>query len=122
MQYPPQWHRENLYYWYYGTVACFQMGGDYWQRWNSSLRDMLIEHQAREGHEAGSWDPNPTLDTWGKEGGRVYSTALATLCLEVYYRFLPIQSITSVPRGKSYESIQTATRPAASETTPQSRR
>jgi hypothetical protein len=95
MQYLPQWHRENLYYWYYGTVACFQMGGDYWQRWNNSLRDILIEHQARDGHAAGSWDPNPTLDTWGKEGGRVYSTALATLCLEVYYRFLPIQSLTT---------------------------
>jgi hypothetical protein len=95
MQYPPQWHRENLYYWYYGTVATFQMGGDYWSRWNNSLRDILIEHQARDGHAAGSWDPNPTVDTWGKEGGRVYSTALATLCLEVYYRFLPIQSLTS---------------------------
>jgi hypothetical protein len=95
MQYPPQWHRENLYYWYYGTVACFQMGGDYWSRWNNSLRDILIEHQTRDGHAAGSWDPNPNVDTWGKEGGRVYSTALATLCLEVYYRFLPIQSLTS---------------------------
>ena len=32
----------------------------------------------------GSWDPK---DPWGEEGGRVYSTALMTLCLEVYYRY-----------------------------------
>ena len=36
---------------------------------------------------AGSWD---TSDLWGSYGGRVYTTALATLTLEVYYRFLPI--------------------------------
>ncbi len=27
------------------------------------------------------------LDPWGDEGGRVYSTALMTMCLEVYYRY-----------------------------------
>ena len=32
----------------------------------------------------GSWDP---LDPWGEEGGRVYSTALMVLCLEVYFRY-----------------------------------
>jgi hypothetical protein len=95
MQYKPQWTRLNLYYWYYGTLACFQMSGDYWTQWNTSVRDVLISHQVRDGHAAGSWDPNATLDPWGKEGGRVYSTALAALCLEVYYRFLPVQSLTA---------------------------
>ena len=27
----------------------------------------------------GSWDP---LDPWGADGGRVYSTALLTMCVE----------------------------------------
>jgi hypothetical protein len=94
MQYKPQWSRLNLYYWYYGTLACFQMGGEYWSQWNASMRDVLISHQVKDGHASGSWDPNTTIDPWGREGGRVYSTALAALCLEVYYRFLPVQSVT----------------------------
>jgi hypothetical protein len=91
MMYLPQWNRLNYYYWYYGTIASYQTGGDHWERWNAALRDLLINHQRRDGHEAGSWDP--TGDPWGREGGRVYTTALATLCLEVYYRFLPLQSL-----------------------------
>ena len=41
----------------------------------------------KDGPQAGSWDTN---DLWGGYGGRVYTTALATLTLEVYYRFLPL--------------------------------
>ena len=40
-----------------------------------------------DGQAAGTWDPDPQ---WGGYGGRVYSTATAALCLEVYYRYLPI--------------------------------
>ena len=93
MDYLPQPGRQNLYYWYYGTVASFQMGGDYWKRWNASLRDQLIAKQERAGHATGSWEPSS--DPWGLEGGRIYATALATLSLEVYYRFLPLQSLNS---------------------------
>ena len=39
--------------------------------------------QETEGHEAGSWDP---IGQWSKWGGRIYSTALNALTLEVYYR------------------------------------
>jgi hypothetical protein len=36
----------------------------------------------------GSWDPQN--HQWAKHaGGRVYATAMACICLEVYYRFLP---------------------------------
>ena len=77
----------NYYYWYYGTLAMYQYGGQAWTEWNSALRDLLIAQQRREGEHAGSWDPN---DVWGPYGGRVYSTAVATLSLEVYYRFLPL--------------------------------
>jgi hypothetical protein len=61
-----------------------QYGGDEWTLWNEQLRDLLVQDQRQDGSFAGSWDPN---DPWGRYGGRVYSTALATLCLEVYYRY-----------------------------------
>jgi len=78
----------DLQYWCLGTMGMFQMGGDWWKRWNSALRDMLIEHQ-RSGAPAldGSWDPAGSL---GKMLGRAYSTAMCGLCLEVYYRYLPL--------------------------------
>jgi hypothetical protein len=72
------------YYWYFGTLAMFQVGGGYWKKWNAALKPAIIEHQRTSGDEAGSWDP---VDPWGLEGGRVYSTALMTMCLEVYYRY-----------------------------------
>ena len=77
----------NLYYWYYATLGMYQLHGTHWQRWNNSLRSALLSRQVRQGPQAGSWD---TSDVWGGHGGRVYTTALATLTLEVYYRFLPL--------------------------------
>ena len=74
----------DMYYWYYGTLAMFQMGGEHWERWNKNLKNVVIDNQIKEGCTEGSWDPK---DPWGDEGGRVYSTALMTLCLEVYYRY-----------------------------------
>jgi len=77
----------NLYYWYYGTLSMFQHGGKEWDQWNSSMRDLLVTEQRKSGPLAGSWDPR---GAWGGYGGRVYSTSIATLSLEVYYRYLPL--------------------------------
>ncbi|HVX09825.1 MAG TPA: hypothetical protein VHC22_01365 [Pirellulales bacterium] len=77
----------NFYYWYYATLAMFQLQGEHWQRWKNALEPTLFATQRTEGELAGSWDPDPA---WGGHGGRVYSTALGALCLEVYYRFLPL--------------------------------
>jgi hypothetical protein len=83
----PSQKAPNYYYWYYGTLAMFQRQGSDWQRWNTALQAELLARQQWNGSLAGSYDPD---DLWGGYGGRVYSTALATLCLEVYYRYLPI--------------------------------
>ena len=88
----------NLYYWYYGTLGMYQLQGDYWQRWNEALQAALVGRQQTDGDLAGSWDP---ACVWGGYGGRVYSTAMSALCLEVYYRFLPLykdQPVAPVPR------------------------
>lgn len=77
----------NMYYWYYATLALFQVQGDDWQRWNAAMQEQLLRLQLTEPPLAGSWDPD---SVWGGYGGRVYSTALAAMCLEVYYRYLPI--------------------------------
>jgi hypothetical protein len=89
----------NLYYWYYATLGMYQLQGVHWQRWNEALRAALVSRQIKEGSLKGSWD---TSDLWGSHGGRVYTTAIATLTLEVYYRFLPLYAGASreKDRGK----------------------
>ncbi len=77
----------NFYYWYYATLAMYQLQGEGWPKWNEAMQKTLVGAQRHDGTLAGSWDPDPV---WGGCGGRVYSTALGTLCLEVYYRFLPL--------------------------------
>ena len=72
------------YYWYYGTLAMHNMDDESWQEWNRSLRDMLISLQRQDEFLGGSWDPK---GKWAGIGGRLYSTALSTMCLEVYYRY-----------------------------------
>ncbi|HET6328252.1 MAG TPA: prenyltransferase/squalene oxidase repeat-containing protein [Planctomycetaceae bacterium] len=90
----------NEYYWYYGTLAMYQFGGDGWNSWNAAIRDLLIAEQRTDGDYAGSWDP---LGPWAQYGGRIYSTALSTLCLEVYYRFLPLYQLGNAPRNEARE-------------------
>lgn len=83
----PSQRAANYYYWYYGTLAMFQRQGDDWQRWNAALQAELLARQQWNAPNAGSFDPD---DLWGGYGGRVYSTVFAALCLEVYYRYLPV--------------------------------
>jgi hypothetical protein len=84
---PPGTSPTNFYYWYYATLSLYQLQSDDWRTWNEALTGELVGQQRRTGQLSGSWDPDPI---WGGYGGRVYSTALGTLCLEVYYRYLPL--------------------------------
>jgi len=77
----------DYYYWYYASLAMYQMGGNYWTKWEQPLIDCLTGLQRLEDKDAcvyGSWDP---IDAWGTAGGRVYATAINALTLEVYYRY-----------------------------------
>ncbi len=94
---PPLWSddapgRRDFYYWYYGTYALFQCntpelatGKEAWQAWEATLIGNIAEHQHRDGERTGSWDPQ--VDPWGSDGGRVYSTAILCLTMEVFYRY-----------------------------------
>jgi hypothetical protein len=70
----------DVYYWYFGTLALRRKGGDAWRDWRKALRAALLTHQETREDLKGSWPP---AGRWDKIGGRVMSTALATLCLEL---------------------------------------
>lgn len=89
----------DFYYWYYGTLALFQRQGEPWRIWNAALQEQLLDRQSATGEFAGSWDPDRV---WGYYGGRVYSTALGALCLEVYYRYLPVYQV--IPEAAARDS------------------
>jgi hypothetical protein len=87
----------NLYGWYYNTLACFMRGGTAWNQWNHLMQDELINNQNKDG----SWPAvggQPQTGSLKYQGGGnsrdavVYRTALCTLMLEVYYRYLPSTS------------------------------
>ncbi|MCS6771698.1 MAG: terpene cyclase/mutase family protein [Kiritimatiellae bacterium] len=84
---PPIW---PMYSWYYITQAKFHHGGQLWSSWNNQFAPELTKNQ----NEDGSWTSAGQFlkeDAHGKETnhGLVYSTTLAALTLQVYYRFLP---------------------------------
>ena len=84
--------QRNIYYWYYATQLLHNMRNKDWERWNVRVRDGLISMQTTSANcDRGSWDPSdPQLDLWGTKGGRLYTTSLSLLTLEVYYRYLPL--------------------------------
>lgn len=80
---------DTFYGWYYCTLGLFLAtdgAGPDWEGWNAALKPALLQNQELEVEEhKGSWDP---VDSWiGPVAGRLYSTACAILCLEVYYRY-----------------------------------
>jgi hypothetical protein len=75
-----------MYYWYYGSLAMFQVGGTAWNKWKKAMVPTVVQSQHADGsgRRTGSWDP---IGPWGADGGRVYATALQVMCLEVFYRY-----------------------------------
>ena len=80
----------NIYYWYYAAQVMHNM---------SRPRVGTVEPQDAEaaGREAvprqGSLCERklgPARDQWGRRGGRLMTTSLSCLTLEIYYRYLPL--------------------------------
>jgi hypothetical protein len=88
----PEWNpdtgRIDYFYWHFATIGMFQLGGTEWQTWYSKLKEAAAAGQQKgnpnESCQRGSWDP---IDPWGTQGGRIYSTALMVLSLEVPYLY-----------------------------------
>ncbi|MDB5356031.1 MAG: WD40-like Beta Propeller Repeat protein [Phycisphaerales bacterium] len=87
-QQPPDPNNADIYYWYYASLSMQQMQSPLWKAWNERTRDLLVRMQHRDGEHAGYWDTNVRR---GDRGGRVFTTAISTLTLEVYYRYMPMQ-------------------------------
>ena len=80
----PDGFGNDMYYWYYGTYAMYQLGGAHWRRWEAAMKPAILDSRRTDGDRKGSWDPS---GPWGFSGGRVYSTALMALSIEVYFRY-----------------------------------
>ena len=80
--------QHSFYGWYYASLALMQIGGEAWDTWNPGIRDYLVKLQKKSGRERGAWTEKPKHGH--DQGGAIYTTAMATLTLEVYYRYLPI--------------------------------
>jgi len=78
----------DMYYSYYATQALHHWGGERWENWNSVMRDQLVASQSHAGDSAGSWSTDRSFHS--EAGGRLYTTCLSIMTLEVYYRYLPI--------------------------------
>lgn len=88
--------RNNMYFNYYASQVLHHVGGPNWEKWNPKMREYLVKTQATDGHEAGSWY---FAESHSTPGGRLYTTAMATMTLEVYYRYMPLYKEAFVDRA-----------------------
>ena len=101
-----------LYQWYYQTQAFFQGysgRGSTWQKWNKMFKKELIKRQKRDGRWESPSFEYPLGRSAHSEGNHfegidqpVWSTALCSLMMEVYYRYLPTFKVAH-HRGESEE-------------------
>ncbi|MCU0959154.1 MAG: hypothetical protein MUF48_03535 [Pirellulaceae bacterium] len=85
--------KSDMYYNYYATQVLHHFDGPTWPAWNDQMRDYLVRTQATAGHERGSWF---FQDQHGLKGGRLYTTAMCAMILEVYYRHMPLYETVAV--------------------------
>ncbi|TWU40502.1 prenyltransferase/squalene oxidase repeat-containing protein [Novipirellula artificiosorum] len=88
--------KDDIYYDYYAAQVLRHYGGLEWDKFNVELRDWLVNAQSQAPGAKGSWHfPNSHSHRGPREGGRLASTAFATMILEVYYRHMPLYADTA---------------------------
>ena len=89
---------QNLYYFYYATQVVRFYGGEEWKTWNEGplgddgkrlggLSDWLLSLQDRTPTNRGSWATEQ--GAFGAGCGRLGTTCMCLLTLQVYYRYAP---------------------------------
>lgn len=68
----------NFYQTYFSVVALEHQANSSAKTRLAAIRRDILNHQVTAGTDGGSWSPN---DQWGRAGGRLYSTAMASLSL-----------------------------------------
>ena len=86
----PRRQSVDFYYFYYGCLSLFQHQGPIWEAWNERMRDLLLSLQTQDGNQSGSWKARGARP---QDYGRLVSTTMAVLSLEVYYRYLPLYGL-----------------------------
>ena len=106
----------EMYYYYYATQVVHFFEGPEWKEWNEGpkdatgkrlggMRDWLMELQnKKEPNLLGSWEPDP--GTMGTHTGRIGSTCLSLLTLEVYYRHLPLYKRDNGGQAANIDAIR----------------
>ncbi len=74
---PPPNHYFYYYGHYYAVQAMYIAGGSYWEKWYPKIRDELVASQNPDG-------------SWEGDVGKNFATAVASIILQVPYRYLPI--------------------------------
>ena len=90
---PRTWNNDcYLYTWYYDTQALFQKGGASWKVWNDQFQKEILANQTEDGgYKVESVGEVGAAGTGAAGGDKdVYRVCLATLMLEVYYRYLKV--------------------------------
>ncbi|MEO1617168.1 MAG: hypothetical protein AAFV88_15055 [Planctomycetota bacterium] len=80
--------KPDLYYNYYAAQVLRHHGGQEWDKFNTELRDWLVETQDQSKGAKGSWFFNNSPHM--SDSGRLCITSFATMILEVYYRHMPL--------------------------------
>jgi hypothetical protein len=116
MKNPPGEKNRDPLYLYYATWVVSRSRPADWKTWNAGpeqpdgtrkggFRDVLYAAQIKKDDAAmiGSWDPE---GEFGERYGRLGTTALNVLTLEVYYRYLPLYKRETGGSIKNLEDIK----------------
>ncbi|RPH38174.1 MAG: hypothetical protein EHM91_14215 [Planctomycetota bacterium] len=89
----PSWGERDFLGWYLTSLALFQVDGPdgpLWKAWNEPIKNVLVPNQAKNG-------------AWSIGQEVVYPTALATLTLQVYYRYANVFGVGGAGGRDKYD-------------------